>query len=78
MLVKIDQQLKLSSVPEASEKFYIFKGEDSYAMFMGLDGRFHPRMMSGYGRYFDTYNDAKKFAEAFLHTIEESTYIEDI
>ena len=71
MIVKINQQMELESHPDASEKFYIYIGEDYSAEYLGLDGRFHNRMGDGYGHYFDTREEAEEFAEDLGHVVDK-------
>ena len=70
MIVKIDQQMKLE-YPDASEKFYIYIGEDYSYKYLGLDGTFHSRMGDGYGHYFDTREEAEKFSENLGYVVDK-------
>ena len=74
MIVKINQQVKLETCPNVSEKFYIYKGEGITLEYLGLDGKMYKTMWDtgGCGHYFDTYEEAKAHAEGFGHDVEES------
>ena len=73
MIVKIQQQVKFKNPihQDASEKFFIFIGEGYTAEYLGLDGQFHCSMRGGFGHYFNTGEEAEKFAEDLGHVVDK-------